>query len=559
MLRFSGRRLGAGMLAAAFAAPAQAQQGKTLRVALVTGIDHLNPFTAELLAATQVGRLNYEFLTLPSAEDTQPTGGIAESWKASDDKLNWTCTIRPNMKWSDCKPITAKDPAFTFTKMLTDETARTANGSYVTNFASVTATDDKTLVIKTKTPQATMTALDVPIVPEHIWAPITDLKDPKTDTMAVVGVGSGPYLLTEYEQNEFVKFKANKDYWRGAPKIDSLQLLKFNDAEAAVNALKQNEVDVINRLTPTQFDALKGQPGITTNEAPGRRYSSINFNFGTTTNANVPIGNGNAALKDLELRKALTQAIDPQTIVDRVMSGHGKVGTSVVPAAFSAYHWKPAVGELGKFDLAVAGAALDAAWYAKGPDGVRTVPGGRKLELRLTGHFSRPFDQRTAEYIKGWFKDIGIIVTPDLVSDEELNDRTTAGNYDLAIGGYSTSPDPDYALSLQTCAQRPNAEGKGGSTDTFFCDAEYEELYKQQLSEFDPAKRADLVKKAQTRLAGQTVNVVLDYDNVLEAYRSDNFSSLHQAAAARGRDPRADGLLGLLRRHPRRRPSRVER
>ncbi|SDW68752.1 peptide/nickel transport system substrate-binding protein [Amycolatopsis xylanica] len=530
MVRFSGRRLGAavlaGMLAAApFAAPAQAQQGKTLRVALVTGIDHLNPFTAELLAATQVGRLNYEFLTLPSAEDTQPTGGIAESWKASDDKLTWTYTIRPNMKWSDGKPITAKDAAFTFNKMLTDETARTANGSYVTNFASVAATDDKTLVIKTKTPQATMTALDVPIVPEHIWAPITDLKDPKTDTMDVVGVGSGPYVLTEYKQNEYVKFKANKDYWRGAPKIDSLQLLKFNDAEAAVNALKQNEVDVINRLTPTQFDALKGQPGITTNEAPGRRYNEININFGTTTNANVPIGNGNPALKDIKLRKALVQAIDPQTIVDRVMSGHGKVGTGVVPAAFSAYHWTPAAGELGKFDLAAAGAALDAAGYAKGPDGVRTVPGGGKLELRLTGHSSRPFDQRTAEYVKGWFKDLGITVTPDLVSDEELNDRTSAGNYDLAIGGYSTSPDPDYALSLHTCAQRPNAEGKGGSTDTFFCDAEYEELYKQQLSEFDPAKRADIVKKAQARLASQAVNVVLDYDNVLEAYRSDNFSA----------------------------------
>src|SRR5690349_20634291 len=104
MVRISGRRLGAAVLAgrlaaAPFAAPAQAQQGKTLRVALLTGIDHLNPFTAELLAATQVGRLNYEFLTLPSAENAQPTGGIAESWSASDDKLTWTYKIRPNLKW----------------------------------------------------------------------------------------------------------------------------------------------------------------------------------------------------------------------------------------------------------------------------------------------------------------------------------------------------------------------------------------------------------------------------------------------------------------------------
>ncbi|WP_084144662.1 ABC transporter substrate-binding protein [Amycolatopsis jejuensis] len=509
---------------------------KVLRVALTTGIDHLNPFTASLAASTQVGRFIYEFLTIPSQDKAQAAPALAESWSTSPDKLTWTFKIRQGAKWSDGKPVTAKDAAFTFNRMLTDPTARTANGNYVANFETVSAPDDTTLVVKTKTVQATMDLLDVPIVPEHIWAPIKDLSDPKTDTMAVVGVNDGPYRITDYKQNEYVKFTANKDYWRGAPKVDELQLLVFKDVEAAVNALKQGEVDVINRLTPTQFGALKDQPGITLNKAPGRRYNEINLNFGVQNSENKPIGNGSPVLKDVRVRQAIAQAIDPKTVVDKVMGGYGQLGGGVVPPIYAAYHWDPAPGEARTFDLAAANAALDAAGYPKGRDGIRTAPGGARLDLRLTGHANRAFDQRVAQYVSGWLHDIGISVKQELVSDDELNDRTNAGNYDLAISGYATNPDPDYALALHTCSARPNADGKGATTDTFFCDPQYDELYAKQLSDTDPASRAGYVKQAQARLYSQAVNVVLDYDNSLEAYRSDRFSSF-------GKQPQPEGSI----------------
>lgn len=545
-------RVGAVVAAAALAAiplalpaQAQAQQGKVLRVALTTGIDHLNPFTASLAASTQVGRFIYEFLTIPSAETAQASPALAESWTPSPDKLTWTFKIRSGAKWSDGQPVTAKDAAFTFNRMLDDENARTANGSYVTNFATVTAPDDTTLVIKTKTVQSDMNLLDVPIVPEHVWAPIKDLNDPKTDDISVVGVSDGPYQLTEYKQNEYVKFKANKDYWRGAPKVDELQLLVFKDAEAAVNALRQGEVDVINRLTPTQFDALKGQPNIATNAAPGRRYDEININFGVQNSTNQPIGDGNPALKDIRLRKAIVQAIDRQAVVDRVAGGHAQVGTGIVPPIYQTYHWEPSGADQVKFDIAAANTALDQAGYTKGPDGVRIAPGGAKLELRLTGHANRPYDQRLAQYVSGWLKDIGITVKQELVSDDELNDRTNAGKYDLAVSGYATNPDPDSALQLHTCAARPNAQGKGATTDTFFCDPEFDALRAKQLTETDDTQRAATVKQAQARLASQAVNVVLDYQNALEAYRSDKFSGFTKQPQPEGAILEQSGYWGV--------------
>jgi peptide/nickel transport system substrate-binding protein len=543
-------RVGAVFAAAALsaiplAAPAHAQQGKVLRVALTTGIDHLNPFTAGLAASTQVGRFVYEFLTIPSAETAQASPGLAESWTPSADKLTWTYKIRSGAKWSDGQPVTAKDAAFTFDRMLRDENARTANGNYVTNFDTVTAPDDTTLVIKTKTVQSDMNLLDVPIVPEHIWAQIKDLNAPETDTIPVVGVNDGPYQLTEYKQNEYVKFKANKNYWRGAPQVDELQLLVFKDSEAAVNALRQGEVDVINRLTATQFNALKGQPNIATNAAPSRRYDEINLNFGVQNSDNQPIGDGNPVLKDIRLRKAIIQAIDKQAVVDRVASGFAQPGGGIVPPVFQAYHWEPAANEQVKFDLAAAGTALDQAGYAKGPDGVRVAPGGAKLELRLTGHANRPYDQRLAQYVSGWLKDIGITVKQELVSDDELNDRTNAGKYDLAISGYATNPDPDSALQLHVCAARPNAQGKGATTDTFFCDPEFDKLRAQQLAETDDAKRAGIVKQAQARLASQAVNIVLDYPNALEAYRSDKFSGFTKQPQPNGAILEQSGYWGV--------------
>jgi len=530
------------------AGPAHAQQAaapKVLRVALTTGIDHLNPFTATLAASTQVGRFLYEFLTVPNAEKAEASPALAESWTPSADKLTWTFKIRSGVKWTDGQPVTAKDAAFTFNRMLTDENARTANGNYVANFEKVDAPDDTTLVIKTKAVQANMNLLDVPIVPQHIWEPLNDLKDAKTDALSVVGVSDGPFQLTEYKPNEYVKFKANKDYWRGAAKIDELQLLQFKDTEAAVNALKQGEVDVINRLNPNQFQALQNQPGITTNAAPGRRYDELAFNFGVADNTNHPIGDGNPILKDIRVRKAIAQAVDTQTIVDKVWKGLAQNGGGVVPALYEAYHWDPSDAEKTKSDLAAANATLDQAGYPKGADGVRTAPGGAKLEFRLTGHSNRSYDQGVAQYVTGWLKDIGITVKQDLVSDDELNDRTSAGKYDLAIGGYGTSPDPDYVLSLHTCSARPSPEGKGGSTDTFFCDAEYDNFYKQQLAETDDAKRAGFIKQAQARFHSQLPTIVLDYPNALEAYRSDRFSGFTTQPQPKGAILEQSGYWGV--------------
>nr|WP_306750484.1 ABC transporter substrate-binding protein [Saccharothrix yanglingensis] len=501
---------------------AQAQQGVTLRVAITQQVDSLNPFLSIFQAGTEVGRLMYDYLTAYDVVDQHPVEGLAKEWSSSEDRLTWTFTIPAGKKWSDGKPITARDAAFTYNLMMDDEAAATANGSFTADFESVTATDDETLVIRTKQPQATMLALDVPIVPEHVWSQVADIGEYRNDRTPVVG--SGPFVLTEYRANEFIRFAANKDYWRGAPKYDELTFSYYKTVDAAAQALAKGEVDLVNRMGPAQFDSLEGKEGITLNKAQGRRFNEIVINSGAATRDGTPIGDGHPALKDVVVRRAIAKAIDLDSIIERVNGGYAQRGTGLIPPVFASYHLaEPA--QARTHDPAGANADLDAAGYARGADGTRVGPDGRPLSLRLLGHASRAYDEQTGEFVKRSLADLGIPVDVQIVSDNQLNEASTAGTFDLVFSGWGTNPDPDYILSLHTCAQRPDADGRGGTTDTFFCDAEYDALYARQRSEFDPATRQDIVKRMQQRFHDQVPAIILGYDNALEAYRSDKFAS----------------------------------
>ncbi|TDP91164.1 peptide/nickel transport system substrate-binding protein [Labedaea rhizosphaerae] len=504
---------------------AQAQNApakKVLRIGVTQEVDSLNPYIAIYLLSTNILRTNYDYLTVFGQKNMAPEGALAESWETSPDKLTWTFHMRHGVKWSDGQELTAKDPAFTFNTMLTNETARTANGSYVANFESVTATDPYTLVIKTKKPQATMLGLDVPIVPEHVYSKMKDIGGEPPMPL----VGSGPFTVTEFKADQFVKMVANKSYWRGAPKVDEVDFIYYKNSDASVQALRNGEVDLVNKLSATQFDVLKNEPNVTLNNAKDRRFNELVINPGATTSSGEAIGNGNPALKDVALRRAIAQAIDTKTLTQKVYGEYALPGDgSYVPPVFSDFHWTPAPAQSHQFNPTAANAALDAAGYKRGSDGIRLDHSGKPLNLRLLTHSEKPQEQQGAPYIRGWLHDIGINVTIQPLSDNKINEATTAGQFDLTYSGWSSSPDPDNILSLQTCSARPNAQGKGGTPDTFMCDKAYDDLYAQQLAEFDRAKRIDIVKQMQSRLYDNAVNVMLYYDDSLEAYRKDKFAS----------------------------------
>jgi peptide/nickel transport system substrate-binding protein len=510
----------------AYAEGASPARQHVLTIATNGSVDSLNPFLAQRLLPTIVHRYMYDFLTNYDPKDDHAIPALAESWSTSPDKLTWTFRIRTGATWSDGRPVSAEDAAWTYRLMMTNPVAATANGNFVANFRSVTATDPHTLVIVLTRPQATMLALDIPIVPRHIWqAHVADLANFNNDTTFPV-VGDGPFLLTGYQKGQYLELTANRHYWRGAPRFDKVIYRYYKDGDAEVEALRKGEVDFVNGLTPAQFDALKGARNITLNRAQGKSFYALAINPGATTAGGTPFGDGNPALHNPMVRAAIMEAIDTRSLVARTLGGYGEVGEGYLPPLFPANHWRPAPGQAHAYDPEKANQLLDAAGYRRGPGGIRTTPAGKPLTLRLLGEVQRAADAQNATYIAEWLKAVGIAVTTTVIDQGAMGDLEVAGRYDLAFDGWTTNPDPDYVLAIQTCADRPATPGGSFPGDDFICDPEYDALYARQISEYDPAKRAEIVKEMQRVLYADAYVNVLYYPNSLEAYRSDRIASM---------------------------------
>ncbi|MEU4491813.1 ABC transporter substrate-binding protein [Streptomyces purpurascens] len=536
--------LTAGLATPLDPAPQQARaadDGKVLTVAVAQSVDSLSPFLAVRLLSTSIHRLMYEYLTSYDPKDNHAIPGLATKWESSPDKLTWTYTIRSNSKWSDGKQATAEDAAWTFNKMMTDDGAATANGSYVGNFKKVTAPSPTKLVVELKKPQATMTSLDVPIVPKHVWEKVSDFSEFNNDKSFPV-VGNGPFTLTGYKADSYVRLKANKGFWRGTPKFDELVFRYFKDQDAAVSALRKGEVSFVAgspSLTPAQAASLEGADNIQVNDAPGRRFYALATNPGAKAKNGKKFGDGHPSLLDQRVRNALFMAVDREAIIEKVFQGHAVEGEGYIPPRFSQYYWKPSASQKLTYDPAEAARLLDQAGYKKNGDGKRVGKDGKPISYRVLCHATDPNDKAVGKYLQEWWGELGIGVQLNCL--DNVTDPWLAGKYDLAFDGWSVNPDPDFVMSIHTCGALPATPEDTGATDNFICDKKYDELYARQLAEYDPAKRADIVQQMESRLYDLGYMNVMAYPNAVEAYRTDQIKSITTMPAKAGNIYGQDG------------------
>lgn len=536
-------------LASLAGVPARAAEASVLRIAIVAQIDTLNPFKTALLSSINVNRMQFESL-VESGLQNEPVGGFADRWETSPDGRTWTFTVPDGRVWSDGQPATADDAAWTLNQIMTKPELATANGTLVANVASAVARDPRTLVITTKAPQAANPGIDIPIVPRHVW----ENRDAAhyLDDVTEPVVGSGPFVVTKLDKGQSLELAANPRFWRGAPRAAGLRWVWYKNMDAAVQGLRTGEIDLVSGLTNAQFDALSGVPGVTTSAGAGRRYIGLTANPGMASSANQPMGNGNPALRDPAVRRAVFLAIDNATIVERVLGGRAKPGVTQIPTVYPAYFGLPAGASPRTFDPDEAGRLLDAAGYRRGADGVRVdKASGRPLTLRLLGRNSSPDLARIGEYVRSWLERVGVRTTVQIVSDAKTDQDSAVGNYDLLLTGWAVGPDPDFQLSINRCSSRPNTDGSGRLSEVGFCDAEFDRLFAAQHAELDEAHRADLVKRAFGRLYDANVLDVLYYPDQLEAYRSDRWNDFQRQPTGTGPITGQNSYWGLYSATPR--------
>ncbi|MFL5777941.1 MAG: ABC transporter substrate-binding protein [Chloroflexota bacterium] len=517
------------------AAPAAAADPLVLKVGTDQTFSGLNPWASVYVLDYEVFTLNYDLL-VGYDQNLGSAPGFAESWSTSTDGKTTTFKIRAGMKWSDGEPATSEDARYTYQLAIdAGKQDLTMGSGYIDGYLSsagvtaVSAPDPTTLVVTTATPTALLLPAYVPILPKHIWSQhtlkqIADSTAPGAFLNNAPVVGTGPYQAVEYKQGDSMRFVRNKNYWGKQGAADEIIIQHFASGDTMVQALKNGEIDYARGISADAFDALKADPssGVTTVEGFANGYSYLTFNG--YPKAIKGGGSSTTATRDPAFRDALAWAVDLPKLVDKTLAGHGTPGTSLLPPFQAKWYVPPAPDKQRSFNIDTAKSKLDAAGYVLDPSGKRLDKEGKPINLRMTWPSSEPQHATNAQFIKEWWGQLGIGVEPAVTEDDTLLTDLTGpendgkANFDVYMWGWVGDVDPTSLLQPFT-----TDEIAGGSSDTFWSNARFDELFKLQGSELDETKRKAMLQEMQEIFYAEVPNIPLYYDSELHGYRTDRF------------------------------------
>lgn len=236
------------------------------------------------------------------------TGDLATSYDVSSDGKTWTVNIRDDVKFSNNESLKASDVAFTF-----NEAARSKISSLdMTNLKNATAVNDTTVEFTLNEPQSTFIykLRYVGIVPE---------KDYNNETYGSNPIGSGPYMLKQWDKGQQAIFVANPNYYGEKPYFTQVNMV-FPDESGCVQLAKSGQADFVYVPLSQVNDEVDGYDKIDISAGRAQGIALPYLNDSGEING-VKVGNDVTA--DPAIRHALNVGINRQDIADTVYHGHG--------------------------------------------------------------------------------------------------------------------------------------------------------------------------------------------------------------------------------------------
>src|SRR5256885_2665226 len=502
-----------GVLAVALGAYAAAgkssgkgsQSGGTFRIGTSSRIDSLNPYVAFNQDAYSTFEYIYPLLIQYDKANSKFIPDFATSWKISNGGKTWTFKTRKGAKWTDGKPLTARDAAWSINTDIKYAGTGAANAAgLIAHIKNAEAPNATTLVINYAAAPGNVLGQfqQFAILPQHIWAKHTGHKgaDLKTFANGAPVVGAGPFKLTKFKKDQIALFQRNNSFYGEKPKVDAFGLRMFSNEDALVSALKAHEIDAIEDVPATAIKTLRS--GFNIRSVPGVDQTDFIINSNLKKSKH-------RELLNLKVKAAFAHAIDRDQIVKVVFLGNAKPADSIIPPATGKWFNKNLKPE--KFDLAAANKLLDQAGFKKGPGGIR-VAGGHKMSYQVITPTDVPSTNRTFQILQPDFKKIGIQLSQRALDSTAAFEAIAAPNnkylnFDLAMWDWVALIDPDFMLSVVTCAQY------GGWGDSGFCDKRYDRKYSQQPLTPNQAKRKRVGWAMQAYLSHQPPDISLAAQN----------------------------------------------
>lgn len=432
---------------------------------------------------------------------TVENGGVAKDGKS----VTWK--LKPGIKWSDGKPFTAADVAFSYQFIADPKVGATSAGSYEL-VKSVEVIDNQTIKVNFKEVNPawylSFVGSEGVILPRHIYENYQG-ENARQAPANLKPVGTGPYRVVEFKPGDTVVYEPNP-YFR---EVDKLGFKRINlkgggDATSAARAVLQTgEADYAYNLQ-VEAPVLKGLEAGGAGKIDSIFGASIERILINQTDPNKTTADGERSslkfphpfFKDRQVREAFALAVDRNTIARQLYGVTGKPTANflVMPAAYNSPHTK------SEFNLEKAAALLEkAGWKDSNGNGIRDKDG---VEMQVVFQTSvNPLRQKTQEIVKQGWQSIGIGVELKSIdasvffsSDPANNDTVEHFYADLQM--FTTgniSPDPGSYLKTYTCHEIPQkANNWAGSNSSRYCNLAYDELWQQSAKELDPAKRQQL-------------------------------------------------------------------
>lgn len=287
---------------------------------------------------------------------------LATDVSVSEDGLTWTVTIRDDVFFTDGEPLTAQDVAFTYNTV-----KETSSVNDFTMLDHAQALDETTVFFHMTRAFSIWpyTMAVVGIVPEHAYDPAAYGSNP---------IGSGRYILKQWDRGQQVILEANPDYYGEAPNIQRVTVL-FMEEDAAFLAAQAGQVDVAYTSATYSDQQVEGYSLAAYASVDNRGFNLPAVPAGETNENGVAIGNDFTS--DVLVRRALNIGVNRQEMIDNVLNGYGSPAYSVCDQM----PWYNPASEV-EYDPEGAAALLDQAGWVLGSDGVREKD-GVKAELTL--------------------------------------------------------------------------------------------------------------------------------------------------------------------------------
>ena len=506
LLSGCGQKEAASSVSTAASEPAAAVNGSDQELVFVNyrDIRDLNPH----LYAGEMYAQSILYDTLVSITEDGYEGCLAESWTISEDGKIYTFKIRDGVTFSDGTVCDANAILANFNAVIENKDRHTWL-EMMNLLVGVSAPDDHTFVIELSEAYYPMLTELGCIRPFAMISPNCMINGSTKDGVSGY-IGTGPYVLTDFETDQYAVFERNENYWGEKPKIERITVKVIPDNQTRIMALESGEIDLIFGKNMLDADAIS------------QYVDSDKFEVALsnpTSTRHIVLNTTNEILSDTAVRQALQHATNRTAISEGIFYGLEQPADTLYAATVPYCDVELTPYE---YSTETASSMLDEAGWIMGSSGIREK-GGKKLELDLLYNSDSVTEKTISEYLQSEYLKLGISLNIHGEEEQSYRDNMKAGNFDMVFNICWGMPyDPQSSLAAMRAPVYGDFAAQQGLADK----KEIDQAITDILTTTDEEERQELYRFVLTRLHEDAVYIPLTFE-CNKALYTKNLQGVH--------------------------------